>query len=902
MSNKKLSYTMTFLMLIFSICLIFAEYYDGISGSGTALKSQLKTLITSTHDPLGYDTAKLYLFQDVFKNPTLVRCIYTGQDYTIPAGYNGSGSPNCEHSFAQSWFGTTDASIKKADLHHLFPTNSNVNSSRGNLPFAVVANHSSATTYASFNDFHSYRGSNSSGTTVFEPTDQYKGDVARALLYFSVRYNMSLNVQGVDMLPVFLVWHVQDPVDSFEQTRNTKIQGYQGNRNPFIDHPEWVSAIWQGGSGGTNTQVCFDSDSDAVYESDGTFYLSIRILNPSVSSATSCRVSLSTGSAAKINGFSSQDITFPANSNTAISIPLTLIDGNTVDGNQTLTFTISNVTGGTNAGTTSPTTFSLVIKDNDFDEATAGTATDLFISEYVLGTSNKKCVEIFNGTGASVDLSNYQVLKYSNGASSPNSTINMSGTLQNNSVAVCMNSSANITLPNSVIVITSGSLDFNGDDAIVLKKVNPSGNLDVFGAIGFDPGTAWTSGDDYTTLNKTLRRKASVYQGISSPASNSFPTLASEWDIYPIDTIDDLGLHTFSYSGGSGGVNADYQSQMQINEDQFDYHFGNTTGISMYFNVLEGTSNLKVKRYNSQPVNPTFTGSTPAVIPSYRWTIDETRSLTSFNITLYIDLDDISNHGILNPNNVKLYHRSTEGQGSFELIGLMDYDSDTHQLYYAGITSFSEFIIAQDNATLPVELSSFLAIPNNDMHSVMLNWVTQSENNLLGYYVYRNTASDLNSALRCSPLIEAVNSSTQHEYSFEDNDLTDAQYYYWLASIERDGTRENFGPISVRLEEENPETPDLEIQTAFNSIYPNPFNPSTMINFTLNQTSSVNIKIFNVKGVFVREMKLNDLSKGNHQILWDGKDQNQKACTSGVYFIQMEAGQYLKTKKALLIK
>lgn len=901
MSNKKLTYTMTLMMLIFSICLIFAEYYDGISGSGTALKSQLKTLITSTHDPLGYDTAKLYLFQNVFKNPTLVRCIYTGQDYTIPAGYNGSGSPNCEHSFAQSWFGTTDASIKKADLHHLFPTNSNVNSSRGNLPFAVVANHSSATTYPSFNDFHSYRGSNSSGTTVFEPTDQYKGDVARALLYFSVRYNMSLNIQGVDMLPVFLVWHVQDPVDSFEQTRNTRIQGYQGNRNPFIDHPEWVSAIWQGGSGGTNTQVCFDSDSDAVYESDGTFYINVRILNPSVSNATTCRVNLASGNASKVNGFTNQTITFPANTNTAISIPLTLVDDNAVDGNQTLTFSISNVTGGTNAGSTSPSTFTLVVRDNDFDEGTAGVATDLFISEYVEGSSNNKYLEIFNGTGATVNLNNYQLLSYNNGATDPTYTHALSGTLANNAVIVYRHTSAALTLPAGVTAEVSTACWFGGNDAVVLKKINPSQNIDVIGYVGFDPGEAWISGD-HSTGEKTLRRKASVYQGISSPTSNNFPTLVSEWDVYAQNTVSGLGAHNFAYSGSGGGVNGDHQSQMEITADQFDYHFGNATGISMYFNVLEGTSNLKVKRFNSQPVNPSFTGSTPPVIPNYRWTISETRSLISFNITLYIDLDDITNHGILNPNGVKLYHRSIEGQGSFELVGLMGYDTDTHQLYYAGLTSFSEYIIAQDNTTLPVELSSFLAVPNSDMHSVMLNWVTQSENNLLGYYVYRNTSSDLNTALRCSPLIEAVNSSTQHEYSFEDKDLSDSQYYYWLASIERDGTRENFGPISVRLEEDNPETPDLEFTTAFNSIYPNPFNPSTMIAFSLNQPSNVNIKIYNVKGVFIREMNMKELSKGNHQILWDGKDQNQNSCTSGVYFIQMEAGQYLKTRKALLIK
>jgi hypothetical protein len=161
--------------------------------------------------------------------------------------YTGSSNPNTEHTYAQSWFNGTDTDKKKSDLHHLFITNSVVNSSRGNYPFDVVANHNTATVYYTYTPWQSYRGYNAQNRMVFEPADEFKGNIARALLYFYTRYSgESLIQQNVDMLPTLLIWHSFDPPDAAEITRNTGVYNYQNNRNPYIDHPEFVAIIWGG--------------------------------------------------------------------------------------------------------------------------------------------------------------------------------------------------------------------------------------------------------------------------------------------------------------------------------------------------------------------------------------------------------------------------------------------------------------------------------------------------------------------------------------------------------------------------------------------------------------------------------------------------------------------------------
>jgi len=179
-----------------------------------------------------------------------------------------------------------------------------------------------------------------------------------------------------------------------------------------------------------------------------------------------------------------------------------------------------------------------------YTQSTSGGVSDLFISEYIEGSSNNKAIEIFNGTGSSVNLSDYKVELYSNGSSSTSSTLTLTGTLPSGEVYVIANSSANASILAQADV-TSGVASFNGNDAIALRKISNNSLVDIFGRIGEDPGASWTS-SGITTVDKSLVRKATVSSGISSNPASGFPSLATEWDQYAIDTSSYLGSHTFN--------------------------------------------------------------------------------------------------------------------------------------------------------------------------------------------------------------------------------------------------------------------------------------------------------------------------------------------------------------------
>ncbi len=181
-------------------------------------------------------------------------------------------------------------------------------------------------------------------------------------------------------------------------------------------------------------------------------------------------------------------------------------------------------------------------------------ASGLFFSEYLEGSANNKSIEIFNGTGADVNLADYKVELYSNGSSTVSTTLNLTGTLVDGDVYVIAYSLSNSTIL-ALADVTSGVVNFNGDDALGLIKISTSSYVDIFGKIGNDPGTAWTGDGGYTTLDRTLVRKSTVSGGITSNPEGTgvtaFTTLTTDWDMYPIDTTTYLGSHTFEGSGGT---------------------------------------------------------------------------------------------------------------------------------------------------------------------------------------------------------------------------------------------------------------------------------------------------------------------------------------------------------------
>jgi hypothetical protein len=185
-------------------------------------------------------------------------------------------------------------------------------------------------------------------------------------------------------------------------------------------------------------------------------------------------------------------------------------------------------------------------------QAAPTAAVELFFSEYVEGSANDKVLEIFNGTGATVDVSSYKIEIYFNGNNSPATTINLTGSLVAGATFIVAHNSANLAIL-AIANMATGSLSFNGDDAIVLK--NGDTIIDVIGQVGFDPGTEWGSGLE-STADNTLRRKSSICQGDTNPDDPFDP--ADEWDGFANNTFDGLGSHSANCSAPTAALLADF--------------------------------------------------------------------------------------------------------------------------------------------------------------------------------------------------------------------------------------------------------------------------------------------------------------------------------------------------------
>ena len=178
--------------------------------------------------------------------------------------------------------------------------------------------------------------------------------------------------------------------------------------------------------------------------------------------------------------------------------------------------------------------------------------TELFFSEYIEGSSNNKALEIFNGTGATVNLATggYNIQMYFNGSASAGLTINLTGSVADEDVYVVAHSSANATILAQADQ-TNGSGWFNGDDAVVFRKGTVI--IDVIGQIGFDPGTEWGTGLT-STADNTLRRKASVLVGDANGSDAFDPAL--QWDGFATNNFDGLGSHNQPVASCGGPLNA----------------------------------------------------------------------------------------------------------------------------------------------------------------------------------------------------------------------------------------------------------------------------------------------------------------------------------------------------------
>lgn len=170
--------------------------------------------------------------------------------------------------------------------------------------------------------------------------------------------------------------------------------------------------------------------------------------------------------------------------------------------------------------------------------STCPSAMTLFFSEYIEGSSNNKAVEIYNPLSTAYDLTHCQVRVYSNGNATPSGSVTLNGSLAAGDVYVLCHTGANTAIQ-AVCDLQSTVINFNGDDA--LDVVCDGVTVDVIGQIGFDPGNEWAA-NGVSTVNRTLRRKCGIFSGDTNGSDAFDPSV--EWDGYPIDNVDNLGMHT----------------------------------------------------------------------------------------------------------------------------------------------------------------------------------------------------------------------------------------------------------------------------------------------------------------------------------------------------------------------
>lgn len=482
------------------------------------------------------------------------------------AEYNNGDGWNREHVWAKSRgdFGTSEG--PGTDCHHLAVADISTNGARGNMNFDYGDTYYTDTqgTYSG-----NTLSKTSSTADVWEPRDEVKGDVARMMFYMATRYegeNGEVDLELTETLlgstdkspfhaklSVLLEWHQQDPVSAAEIQRNNVIYSYQNNRNPFIDHPEYVCEIYSCSTSGGNNAPYFTSSPVTSIEAGTNYSYTITTVDPESDNVNIFATTLPTWISFTDNGDGTALISGNTQTTGDYAVSINVSDGS-ASNSQNFTLSVTSSGGGT------------------------GTVNELIFSEYIEGSSYNKGLEIANFTGSSVDLSSYSVMKQTNGSGSWTDELNLNGTLSNEDVFVVVNTNAASGMQvEADLISNSAVLSFNGNDPIGLFK---NGQLiDVIG--NFNSSSSFGQ-------NTTLVRSELVTE-----PNTVYST--SEWDGYSSDTFSFLGSHSIASSDGGDTEAPSTPSNLQVSnvtETSFAVSWDASTdnvGVDQYVIYLDGS-------------------------------------------------------------------------------------------------------------------------------------------------------------------------------------------------------------------------------------------------------------------------------------------------------------------------
>ncbi|REC42904.1 endonuclease [Chryseobacterium pennipullorum] len=518
-----------------------AGYYDGTTGlTGYALKTKIYDIISKKnvswhyddlpvfynqtdldwyydgHTPANNTSILLDIYSEIPSGPDAYE--YTSANLISSSGGEGEGY-NREHAMPQSTFNSNYPMF--SDLHFVIPTDAKINQLRNNYPYGI----GNSTIHHTFTNTSKIANSaipNYAYTNrVYEPIDEFKGDVARMLLYFVVRYerklpafnhftniNPALDRSALDgtaerafdpaYIAMLLQWHQQDPVSQRETDRNNAVFAIQKNRNPFIDHPQWVEMIWNQTPDASIPQAPLN----LITTQTGAYFTTL---------------SWEPSSSADVIGYNiyQNGVLHSTTKTTTVTV-------DHLTPSSSYTYTVKAYDNGyLNSADSNPVHVNTLSSDTF--------AKDLYISKYLEGTDNNKAVEITNRTGHSVDLNHYRlsVQSYGNNNYFFPAPFEMEGVIQNNETFVVINPGSNFTcLPSdqAKFVTASPQMSFDGDKYYELRY--KSTTIDALGVKN--------QSNSSTLKDVSLYRKSTINQ----PASTFS---ISEWDVHPVDYCQDLG-------------------------------------------------------------------------------------------------------------------------------------------------------------------------------------------------------------------------------------------------------------------------------------------------------------------------------------------------------------------------
>jgi hypothetical protein len=557
-------------------------------------------------------------------------------------------------------------------------------------------------------------------------------------------------------------------------------------------------------------------------------------------------------------------------------------------------------------------------------------ANTLFFSEYIEGTSNNKAIEIFNGTGSAVDLSGYSVRLGSNGNSWGN-TLNMEGTLENNSVYVIANAGADPAILN-IADVTHTVTYYNGNDALGLFQGDNM--IDAIGVYQEDPGSTWpVAGVDGATAEHTLIRKPNVIQGNTNWASSAGTNLDdSEWLVEAQNYFDNLGMHEFNPSGGditasptfdppagvyTSAINVTLASETPDATIRYTTNGSEPTESSTEYTApiaVSTTTTIKAKAW-ADGLDPSYTATAVYTFPAVVSNLAQLRQQPADNTTVYIVTGPV----------VLTFKQSMRNQKFFQDGGaaiLIDDNSGVISTNYEigdaveGLTGklnlyyeTLQFIPTEDPGA-PISSGNQIQVPTvtiSDLNGDIGVGDYQSRLVLINDVSFDNPSGNYATNPAQNYAISDATGAMTFRTSFYDVDYIDTPMH--TGSFNVAGIIAHFqetAQITPRmLADFNPVSNDdptlAPAQVSLLGNYPNPFNPNTTIQFQMEKAAPAKLTIFNQKGQIVKSYDVN-ATQGINNLHWNGLDNSGKAVSSGVYFFRLKSGSYSSTKKMVLMK